>query len=734
MKRFRVKLVGLGFAALAGSALASDDPVRVSVEPAPFPTAAVQFGPAPGALDRNDPLWFSATRPQSSQPSATIPPGPVQASGVESFQNRVITSSPLPASGGAVCPSCELPHAPAMLPDRGVPPIMPSVPVRVVEFPNGLAPKPLPVRLLLTWLQADVTVESWPPIGPRVGLLPPIPASEAPARLPVTQPVAALSAGNDRELVAQAAPMNQLPLPAPLQTQTPQPATQSPEPRPQAAPSIPQQMPRPAEVGRPAESSKPIPAPATQPAPAAQPAPAQPLPQPRLLEGAANPTPAKDALPSPQIQQPQPVCELPTAPPELMTPSAVEAPGRSGNYNSEPIRLSHDFPSLSEICGTPIRDRLRAGLTEDRPALDRGYVEVEQLMWWMSGMRVPTLATTSTTPTGTGFLGMPGTTSLLGPGDFLGSYRDGFRLRAGAWLDDCSNWGLDGSFFILGQRNADAAFSYNQYGVITRPIFSPNPIPGGATIIGETGEAVSLPGALAGVLTVHAQSVLFGADANLTSCLFRDCDSHAILFVGYRNLDLLESLKIDENIQVIGAGGGRIVTNDPIGSLVAVQDRFGTQNCFNGGQIGATYERRWGNFDVDARASIAFGVTNQQLDISGFQTVTLPGRAAQSFRGGLLAVGPNLGDFSRDRFSVAPEMTLNFGYWITPNFKLYAGYNFLYWTDVIRPGEQIDRVVNLSYVPNAPPVGASNQVRPQALFAESNMLVHGVQIGLEWRW
>ena len=41
--------------------------------------------------------------------------------------------------------------------------------------------------------------------------------------------------------------------------------------------------------------------------------------------------------------------------------------------------------------------------------------------------------------------------------------------------------------------------------------------------------------------------------------------------------------------------------------------------------------------------------------------------------GGLLAAGPNLGRFERDAFSVAPEFTLNVGYSVTPNVRLFAG-------------------------------------------------------------
>ena len=77
---------------------------------------------------------------------------------------------------------------------------------------------------------------------------------------------------------------------------------------------------------------------------------------------------------------------------------------------------------------------------------------------------------------------------------------------------------------------------------------------------------------------------------------------------------------------------------------------------------------------------------------------------------------------------------MNAGYWLLPNLKVHVGYNFLYWTNVIRPGNQIDSVVNLANVPNSPTVGASNLARPEALFQQSNLVVHGVQFGLEWRW
>ena len=116
-----------------------------------------------------------------------------------------------------------------------------------------------------------------------------------------------------------------------------------------------------------------------------------------------------------------------------------------------------------------------------------------------------------------------------------------------------------------------------------------------------------------------------------------------------------------------------------------------------------------------------------------------PGQAPLVFRGGLLATGPNLGNFSQTAFSVVPEVTLNVGYQLTPTLRAYVGYNFLYWTNVIRPGDQIDRVVDLSFVPNSQlangqPVPFSGVARPRAAFSESDLWVQGVQFGAELRW
>ena len=79
------------------------------------------------------------------------------------------------------------------------------------------------------------------------------------------------------------------------------------------------------------------------------------------------------------------------------------------------------------------------------------------------------------------------------------------------------------------------------------------------------------------------------------------------------------------------------------------------------------------------------------------------GGAAQAFNGGLLALPSNIGRYDRDVFSWVPELGVTIGYQCTDHWKLFVGYNVLYWSSVVRPGEQIDRTVNANQLP--PPVG-----------------------------
>ena len=62
--------------------------------------------------------------------------------------------------------------------------------------------------------------------------------------------------------------------------------------------------------------------------------------------------------------------------------------------------------------------------------------------------------------------------------------------------------------------------------------------------------------------------------------------------------------------------------------------------------------------------------------------------------GGLFAQPSNSGTTSRNVFAVAPEVAMQVGFDWTPRLRSFVGYNFLYMSNVLRPGNQLDRNIN----------------------------------------
>ena len=89
-----------------------------------------------------------------------------------------------------------------------------------------------------------------------------------------------------------------------------------------------------------------------------------------------------------------------------------------------------------------------------------------------------------------------------------------------------------------------------------------------------------------------------------------------------------------------------------------------------------------------------------------------PARARPS---GVLAQGTNIGLVETNSVTVMPELGIKLGFFLNRRMKLSAGYNFIYWSKVARPGDQIDIDVNSSQIPPATLSGAAFPVGQQGV-------------------
>ncbi len=92
----------------------------------------------------------------------------------------------------------------------------------------------------------------------------------------------------------------------------------------------------------------------------------------------------------------------------------------------------------------------------------------------------------------------------------------------------------------------------------------------------------------------------------------------------------------------------------------------------------------------------------------------------------------NSGIYTQDQFVVIPQLGLELGYQVTCHTRAYLGYNILYWGNVMRAGDQIDRNIDPRNWANAP--DAANALPfPQFLNRCSSFWAQGINLGVEVR-
>lgn len=350
------------------------------------------------------------------------------------------------------------------------------------------------------------------------------------------------------------------------------------------------------------------------------------------------------------------------------------------------------------------------------------WVSSEWLFWTASGQPLPALITTAPpgAPRATaGTLGDPNTQVLFGNQRVNDDFRNGYRLRAGMWLNDEQTFGIEGNFFFLGRsRQGGVAGANGSVGspIITRPFNN-------AVTGQQDAELVSFPGVLAGTVSADATSDVIGGGFNFLCNICCNPCGRFDLITGFRYMNLRDQVSITENLTALPGSGVTPGTN------IIVQDRFNTNNDFYGGLIGGYYERRFGSMFVGVRSSIALGLSHQEIGINGSTTFIPPG---QTFPGGLLTQNSNIGSYTNDEFAVMPEVGVRFGAQITPRFRGFVGYDWLYWSTVSRAGDQIDLNLNPNQLPPAQQPYAGPAF-PAVRTNVTDFWLQGISIGGEFR-
>ena len=335
---------------------------------------------------------------------------------------------------------------------------------------------------------------------------------------------------------------------------------------------------------------------------------------------------------------------------------------------------------------------------------------------------IPLVTTGSTKDKSPGAIGQPSTVVLLGNAGVGYKVISGLRFEFGGWLDSQNILGLEASGFVQETRvnHFSAASDNTGTPLIALPFVNQTP---GTGV--ESGQLISNPAKLTGNVMVSSTMQRWGTEVNGVFCFYRRPGLEFRLLSGMRYEDLRENLHLSARL-------ANLVTN----TNTSLDDHFNTRNQFFGAQIGASMHTQRNLLSLDVTTKIALGDTHQVVEIQGASRQS--GEKASSagfFPGGLFAQPSNLGRTAANPFVAIPSIEFKLGYQITPRLRAFLGYDFLYWNEVVRPGNQIDRNINLT---QSPILGITKGVLsgsavPAPFFNRSGVWAQDVNFGLELR-
>ena len=381
--------------------------------------------------------------------------------------------------------------------------------------------------------------------------------------------------------------------------------------------------------------------------------------------------------------------------------------------------------------------------------LSRLYGGVEYMHWWVKDapLSVP-LVSTGPEANKEGFLINSGTTILYGApfspavgGNDKQSFPgfNGARLTVGYWLDDAQRYAVEASGFLLQSRTTTYQAQGDSSGSpgMRVPVFNTIPYaPGGGCdpdnpmvcLVPQTEDGVplSIPGDLTGGVKITNSLQLGEFDLTGVVPLYHDANWKISGLAGGTFLQLNEGFNLTANLAGL-----------PTSDLYAGQsgysvDEFKTRNRFYGATLGLRGRYSYGPIFLEGTGRVSFGASQEVLTVNGGYADFGTMFASTSGPYGIFAMPANEGKFTQVHFAVVPEVQLKVGYNITPSIALTIGYDFLYDSNVIRPGDQINRNVPKGQTFQQDGTTAS-LTSPARLFRTTDFYAQGISIGLVFR-
>ncbi len=347
----------------------------------------------------------------------------------------------------------------------------------------------------------------------------------------------------------------------------------------------------------------------------------------------------------------------------------------------------------------------------------RGTVAVEALLFWFKSSPTPVPIITDDV------LGHATTNVLLGGGSIDTNPNPGFRISGSYALE--RGWGIEALGFYVPSRTSSRQVS--SPGTISStdlllPFFD-------VTTAQESATEISFSPLWAGSAQETLTNSLGGGELNATWMLTPQGGWRNELIGGFRYLQLREDYAITTSSPTIPPY---------IPDIWNTSDQFNARNRFYGLQVGLRAAYDSGPWVGTGVVKLGVGSMQQRVSVSGqLDTNDFTNNGpVQTYPSGYFALPTNSGNHTQNQFAAIADIGLSLGYRLTPVATVYAGYSFLYLSNVVRPGAQINRNINPSYsvaYGGEPPAKPAGPAQPTFGFSTTDFWAQSLTIGFAYR-
>ena len=311
------------------------------------------------------------------------------------------------------------------------------------------------------------------------------------------------------------------------------------------------------------------------------------------------------------------------------------------------------------------------------------WVSGEYLMWWRKGADLPAMASN-------GPLDQQGVSLLYGNQTVGDQARPGGRLSFGWAGGPYQRQGWLARVYFLETGTAD--FSANS-----------DDIPGLARPFLDVSGNLPDPNAVrVDSLHVRSESDFVGGDVLMRQMIHLSPLARVDLLLGY------QFARIDESLQI----------NSLANNVFELSDHFAAANEFHGGALGLQFVYDRPGVRLDLLGKVGLGSMQQEI--------VLEGSSSSDPRAGLLVQASNRGRYSQSEFTAIPEFGATLTWAVAPTVEFSLGYSLLYIPSVVQAASGIDSQLAVDLNPNG--------TRPRFVFHDSEYWIHGLNLGLTWRY